>query len=287
VAVVIVDCHTHLWAPEHLGPPWTEEVRGPGGKAVDLTADPEAHARGTDAADVAFAFAFRVPRGRVEVPNDYVADYARANPGRIVGYLSVDPTEDGALEELDRAVHRLGLRGLKLGPTYQGYHPLDDRALAVCERAEQLGLPTTFHMGTTPHPWAELEYARPIHLDEIARTFPTLRIVIAHVAHPWEPEALVVVRKHPHVYADVSALVYRPFQLYHTLRLAIDYAVDHKLLLGSDFPWLTTADSIAGLRRLAATENGVGPPLPENCVEGIVYRETLALLGLADALTPA
>jgi predicted TIM-barrel fold metal-dependent hydrolase len=284
---VIVDCHTHLWAPEHLGPPWREEVKGAGGRPVDLTADPEAHARGTAAADVAFAFAFHVPRGRVEVPNDYVAGYARANPDRIVGYLSVDPTEEGALQEMDRAVHVLGLRGLKLGPTYQGYHPLDERALAVYERAAELRLPTTFHMGTTPHPWAELEYARPIHVDEIARSFPQLRIVIAHVAHPWEPEALVVARKHPHVYADVSALTYRPFQLYHTLRLAIEYAVESTLLLGSDFPWLTTADSIAGLRRLAAKKNGIGPPLPEDAVEGIVHRDTLALLGLEDALTRA
>jgi hypothetical protein len=277
---VIVDCHTHLWAIEHLGRPFVEEVRGPGGRVPDLTSDPEAHRRGTAAADRTCVFAFWAPRIGVAVPNDYVAAYVRTDPERLIGYLSVDPTEEGALAEVDRAVAELGLRGLKLAPTYQGYHPLDERAFAVYGRAEELGLPVTFHMGTTPHALAELEYARPIHVDEIARAFPTLRIVIAHVGHPWEAEALVVCRKHGHVYADVSALVYRPFQLYHTLRLAHEYAADGKLLLGSDFPWLTTAEEIDGLRRLCAPDNGVGPPLPEELVEGIVQRETLALLGL-------
>jgi predicted TIM-barrel fold metal-dependent hydrolase len=277
---VIVDCHTHLWAPGHLGSPFVDEVRGPVGSQPDLRSDPDAHASGTEAADRVCVFAFCAPRIGVVVPNDYVAAYVRTDPERLIGYASVDPTDGGALRELDRSVHELGLRGLKLVPTYQGYHPLDERAFPVYRRAEQLGVPVTFHMGTTPHSLAELEYARPIHMDELARSFPQLRMVIAHVAHPWEAEALVVCRKHRHVYADVSALTYRPFQLYHTLRLASEYGVDGKLLLGSDFPWLTTAAEIAGLRRLRAPGNGVGPPLPEELVEGIVHRETLALLGL-------
>jgi predicted TIM-barrel fold metal-dependent hydrolase len=277
---VIVDCHTHLWESAHLRAPFVDEVRGAGGASVDLASDPDTHRRGTAAADAVCVFAFWAPRIGVAVPNDYVAAYVRSEPGRLVGYASVDPTEEGALAELERAASELGLRGLKLGPTYQGYHPLDERAFAVYERAEQLGLPVTMHMGTTPHPLAPLEYARPIHVDELARRFPELRIVIAHVAHPWEAEALVVCRKHPHVYADVSALMYRPFQLYHTLRLAIEYAVDRKLLLGSDFPWLTTEAAISGLRRLAEEGNSVGAPLPSKAIEAIVHRDTLDLLGL-------
>jgi predicted TIM-barrel fold metal-dependent hydrolase len=280
---VIVDCHTHLWEPSHLRAPFLEEVRGAGGASVDLSSDPETHRRGTEAADAVCVFAFWAPRIGVAVPNDYVAAYVSTEPERLIGYASVDPTEEGAVAELERAAAELGLSGLKLGPTYQGYHPLDERAFSVYERAQELGLPVTLHMGTTPHPLAPLEYARPIHVDELARRFPELRIVIAHVAHPWEAEALVVCRKHPHVYADVSALMYRPFQLYHTLRLAIEYAVDRKLLLGSDFPWLTTEDAIAGLRRLGSAENGVGPPLPERALEELVHRDTLPLLGLRAA----
>ena len=155
-------------------------------------------------------------------------------------------------------MHRLGLRGQKLGPTYQGYHPLDDRALAVYERAEQLRPADDLSHG---HDAAPLGRARVRAADPPRRNrpdFPDAADRDRPRRTPVEPEALVVVRKHAHVYADVSALVYRPFQLYHTLRLAIDYAVDHKLLLGSDFPWLTTADSIAGLRRSLRRRTGSG-----------------------------
>lgn len=276
---MVVDCHTHLWLQEHLGPPFVDEVRGPGGRRPDLTADPAAHAHGTAAADAVCVFAFHAPRIGVVVPNEVVAAYVATAPARLVGYASLDPTEPGAVAELERA-RALGLRGLKLPATYQGWHPLDERAFPVYERAQELGIPVTFHLGTTPHPSAPLEYARPLHVDELARSFPRLRIVIAHVAHPWEAEALVVCRKHQHVYADVSALHYRPFQLYHTLRLAYEYAVDGKLLLGSDFPWLTTEQAIAGLRSLAAETRDLRWPLPEELVEGIVGRDALALLGL-------
>lgn len=277
---MIVDCHTHVWLPEHLGPPFVDEVRGPGGRPPDLTADPVAHRAGTAEADAVCVFAFEAPRVGVSVPNELVAEYVRTDPERLIGYASLDPTEPGAVAVLDRA-YLLGLRGLKLPATYQGWHPLDERAFPVYERAQELGMPVTFHLGTTPHPSAPLEYARPIHVDELARTFPRLRVVIAHVAHPWEAEALVVCRKHPHVYADVSGLHYRPFQLYHTLRLAVEYAVDGKLLFGSDFPWLTTAQAAAGLRHVAAEARGERWPVPEEVVEGIVNRDSLSLLGLA------
>ena len=264
---MIVDCHTHLWLPEHLGPPFTDEVRGPGGALPDLTADPDAHSRRNGRRGRRLCLRLPCAAHRGHVPNELVAEYVRSGSRPLVGFASLDPTEPGAVAVLDRA-YLLGLRGLKLPATYQGWHPLDERAFPVFERAQELAMPVTFHLGTTPHPSAPLEYARPIHIDELARTFPRLRIVIAHVAHPWEAEALVVCRKHPHVYADVSALHYRPFQLYHTLRLAHEYAVDGKLLLGSDFPWLTTAQAIDGLRAVAAQTRGERWPVPEDAGRG-------------------
>ena len=44
----------------------------------------------------------------------------------------------------------------------------------------------------------------PLVMDEIAIAFPELRIVMAHLGHPWQADTIAVIRKHPHVYADVS-----------------------------------------------------------------------------------
>jgi hypothetical protein len=125
---VIVDCHTHLWAPSHLDPPFTDEVRGAGGATPDLRADPEAHRHGTARADAVCVFAFRARRLGVCVPNDYVAEYVATDPERLFGYACVDPTEPGAVAELDRAVLELGLRGLKLVPTAAGTRSTSGRS---------------------------------------------------------------------------------------------------------------------------------------------------------------
>ena len=95
------------------------------------------------------------------------------------------------------------------------------------------------HQGTTFARAGSLLQARPILLDEIALRYPELRIVIAHMGHPWFDEAIAVVRRHPHVYADVSALVGRRWLLYQALVAAVEYRVEHKLLFGTDFPFFT------------------------------------------------
>ena len=95
-----------------------------GARAGRLGARPDARPgsppAGTAAADRVCVFAFRAPRIGVRVPNDYVAEYVATDPERLYGYASVDPTESGAVAELERAVLELGLRGLKLVPTYGG-----------------------------------------------------------------------------------------------------------------------------------------------------------------------
>jgi predicted TIM-barrel fold metal-dependent hydrolase len=138
------------------------------------------------------------------------------------------------------------------------------------------------HQGTTFARAGSLLQARPILLDEIALRHPRLRIVIAHMGHPWFDEAIAVVRRHPHVYADVSALVSRRWLLYQALVTAVEYRVEHKLLFGTDFPFFTARQTIEGLR--SVTGPAFGPHLPQidpQVVEDIVHRPTLELLGIA------
>jgi predicted TIM-barrel fold metal-dependent hydrolase len=48
-------------------------------------------------------------------------------------------------------------------------------------------------------------------IDDVAIRFPDVKIVMAHLGHPWDGECIVTIRKHPNVYADCYALHYRPF----------------------------------------------------------------------------
>ena len=113
------------------------------------------------------------------------------------------------------------------------------------------------HQGTTFARSGSLLLARPILLDEIALRYPQLKIVIAHIGHPWFDEAIAVVRRHPHVYADISGLVTRRWLLYQALVSAIEYRVEHKLLFGTDFPFFSARQTIDGLR--SVTGHAFGP----------------------------
>lgn len=87
------------------------------------------------------------------------------------------------------------------------------------------------------------------------------------------------------MYSDISALYYRPWQFYNSMRLLVEYKADHKVLFGSDFPFTTTADSIEQVRKLnQVTGNSGLPEVPAELIEKIIHRDTLALLNLTHPL---
>jgi hypothetical protein len=235
-------------------------------------------------ADVEVSAVFTIARDRTKVDsalNDNVAAFVAAAPSRRIGFLSVHPEVDGAEDELERARTELGLKGIKLGPNYQVFDPLGDAALRIYELAERYGLPILFHQGASPVREAPLRFAHPLVMDEIAIRFPELRVVMAHLGHPWQRETIVTIRKHPHVYADISATFYRPWSFYEGMRLATEWGVLDKLLFGSDFPIATPAETAAGLRAVNDPIRGTAlPPVPLDAVEQLIARDPLPLLGL-------
>lgn len=234
--------------------------------------------------DVEVSVAFTIARDRTTVDsalNDRVAEFVAAAPSRRIGFLSIHPEVPGAEDELERARTDLGLKGIKLGPNYQVFDPLGPAALRIYELAERHGLPILFHQGAAPVREAPLRYAHPLVMDEVAIRFPELRVVMAHLGHPWQRETIVTIRKHPHLYADVSATFYRPWSFYEGLRLATEWGVLDRLLFGSDFPIATPAETAAGLRAVNDPIAGTGmPPVPLDAIEEIIERDPLPLLGL-------
>jgi uncharacterized protein len=235
-------------------------------------------------ADIEVSVAFTIARDRTRVDstlNDAVAEFVAAAPGRRIGFLSIHPEVPGAEDELERARTDLGLKGIKLGPNYQVFDPLGPAALRIYELAEQHGLPILFHQGASPVRDAPLRFAHPLVMDEVAIRFPELRVVMAHLGHPWQRETIVTIRKHPHLYADISALFYRPWSFYEGLRLATEWGVLDRLLFGSDFPIATPGETAAGLRAVNDPIAGTAlPPVPLDAIEELIARDPLPLLGL-------
>jgi uncharacterized protein len=280
---MVVDVHTHFFRPEQdLGATLNADMARCGVDPAAWGAVGERHLATTRDADVAIVFGLQARATGWSIPNDVVAAHVGRAPGRLLFFAAVDPTERDCLAELERCHRDLGAVGVKLAPLYQGVHPRDPRCDDVYRYCQRHGLPVLVHAGTSFVGGTELEYSRPVHFASVAVAFPELRMVLAHLGHPWEGETIAVIRRHPNVFADLSALYYRPWQFYNSMQLLVEYRAEGKVLFGSDFPFTTTGSSLEGVRHVNAVLGQSGlPPVPPEVIEGIIHRDALGLLGLA------
>ena len=291
---MIVDCHTHVWqSPDQLGQLDLGDMpKRSRGQAPRISpnrtiwrsipsADIEHHWAQSGTVDKSIVLGFKSRYLRAEIPNQYVADYVRRFPQKLIGFAGIDPTERDAVGEVKIAKNDLQLRGLTISPANQDFHPTDSRAMRVYAEAERLGMPVLIHPGSQFTEHSKLEFGRPYLLDEVARSFPQLRIVIAQLGQPWVDETILLLGKHANVFADVSGLLRHPWQAYNALTSAYEYGVIDKLLFGSDFPYTNATECIETLYSINQLAQGTNlPVVPREALRGIVERDALGLLGL-------
>lgn len=274
--------HTHVWDQDlHFRPETVREADLSRGRPLDLTVRFEPFLEQMAPFERVLVFGLKARRTGYWVPDEYVAEFVARVPEKLVGLASCDPTQDGYMEELRHAIEGLHLRGVKQGPIYAGFDPREDRCEPIYRYCQDRGLPVVFHTGTTFNRAAPVRFGRPWLFDEVAIRWPGLHMVLAHLGHPFYDECLAVIRKHPHVYADISALYYRPWQFYNMLVLAEEYRVTHKLLFGTDYPFADTRESIEGLRNVNQVIGDSGlPQVSREAVQDILDRDAFALLGI-------
>jgi predicted TIM-barrel fold metal-dependent hydrolase len=273
--------HSHCFnAAAHLSPQTIRETDLSRGFPLDLTTKVETFLEEMEPFEKVVVFGLKARRTGYWVPDEFVAEFVANAPEKLVGFAACDPTQPGYVEDLRHGIETLKLRGLKMGPMYAGFDPRDERCAPVYRYCQQNGIPILFHSGTTFNRDAPLRYTRPWLWDEVAIEYPELRIVLAHVGHPFCEECLVVIRKHPHVYADISALYYRPWQFYNMLIAAQEYRVMPKLLFGTDYPFASTKESIAGLRNANDVAAEPMPKVSAQAIEELLERDSFDLLGI-------
>ncbi len=278
---MMVDCHTHLWKAEDWSEEMVREASIARGAPAQIEISEEEHWEAMKPVDRAIVFGFHSRHLGLVVPNDRIRAYVEKHPEKLIGFACLDPHEPDYLEEMERVFQQDGFAGLKLAPIYQNFHPMDERMQPVYAFCEKHYIPVLVHQGTTFPRRAPLKYALPIQLEDVALQYPDLKIVIAHMGHPWVEDAVVLIRKQPNVYADISALYYRPWQYYNALMLAQEYGTGHKLLLGSDYPFTTPADTIAALRNVNHVTGNAGlPRIKDELIEGLIERDVLRCLGI-------
>jgi uncharacterized protein len=288
---VIVDCHTHVWqSPDQLGRAVNavaHQLRTVTGSAtVQLSASAADHATACEPVDAAFVLGFKSHYLGADIPNDFISSYVRQHSDKMIGLAGIDPSRPRkAVDEIHRCMKDLGLRGITIAPSAQNFHPSHTNAMRVYETAVRLRLPVVVNHGLGLTAESRMEFARPVLFDEVARELPELKLIISHMGYPWVDETLVLLAKHPNVYADISGLLHLPWIAYNALVAAYQVRVTDKLLFGSDFPYAWPTQCIEALYGLNHISKGTNlPTIPREQLRGVVERDTLGLLGLGGAV---
>ena len=142
------------------------------------------------------------------------ADLKSAKPfidqhaNRLVGLGSIDPDDPHAVEQVDH-FHSVGFRGLgELENPRKDYN--DPVYWPLYARAEKYGMIILFHTGisarNTPKIAADVsvDRQRVTSLDGIARHFPGLTLIGAHMGNPEYAFAAEIGRWNPNIYFDLS-----------------------------------------------------------------------------------
>lgn len=217
-------------------------------------------------------------RAACEQLNELFAGAARANPGVVHG-LAVLPMQDpaAAVEVLDDAISRLGLKGVLLHSNIAGQTIAGEASWPVYARAQELGIPLFLH---PTHAFGDQRLADFKLEPPLGYMFDTtvaaLSLILAGVLDAFPDLAIV----HPHLGGTLPYLVdrvdvyasqgrwpqlERPVKEYltrfHTdtvnhspgaLATATDLYGTERLLFSSDHPYFGAADEVAFVREHVA-----------------------------------
>ncbi len=179
----------------------------------------------------------------VHVPTaEEVMEVAAKHPERFIvgaGFNSVRALRNprGIMEAVRRLEEwtKYGrLRVLKVVP-FATQIPYNDRIMyPLYAKCVELELPVTINVGIAGPLYGSVTCQDPKYLEEICLDFPELKVVGAHMGHPWEPVLIRLMEKFPNLYLMTSA--YSPRHLAPELVQFMNTRGSHKVLFSADWP---------------------------------------------------
>jgi predicted TIM-barrel fold metal-dependent hydrolase len=217
---------------------------------------------------------------------DYVADLCRRWPDRLVGFYSANPLGGRAeADRLRRAVGELGLRGLKMLPSYN-YAAINDRRIwPLYETAAELGVPVTLHTAWSSMPAGRsLALDHPLYIEDALVDFPGLRPILAHCGFAWSELVLMLMAKFPNVGADFAwwGPSQPPWRAAQTLSMAKYLGVLDRLFWGTDYPYTSFESDLAYWRAVPATceRLGLEPAVKDEDIDNFLGPNLARFLGV-------
>lgn len=241
--IPLIDAHVHAvrlptikdswreWA-DRYGTPGLYGLYDEEGTIIPSLFDEYMEAEGVD---LAILFCEYSPRSTGIQPVEDLVPILDHNPSRFRLMANLSPHLHFPLVgELKRQMG-LGAVGLKLHPVHGSFPPNDRSLYPVYSFCEQEDFPVVFHCGTSVFPGSTNRYANPELIEDVARDFPGLTIVLAHGGRGWWYDAaafMTLMREN--VWIEVSGLpphkLPEYYKNYDFERLA------RKMIFGTDWP---------------------------------------------------
>jgi len=219
----IIDAHCHAGPGDGFQGPWDTDA--PIGNYIARA----------DRAGITQTMLWAAFHGDYAIANEQVARICAASPGRFFGLAFVHALRDrGRIHAMvSRCVRAHHFRGIKC-------HRYDARITReVCDAARALRVPILYDV------MGEVE-----SVELFAGQYPDIAFIIPHLgsfADDWKPQRnfLDILARFPNVFTDTSGV--RRFDL---IVDAVARAGPHKVLFGSDGPWLHPGVELAKVREL-------------------------------------
>lgn len=220
---MIIDCHCHGGQGDIMTAPWNTDA--PLG----------AYLRRARQAGIKRTVIFPVFQSDYSTGNRNVARLVASLPNRLIGFAMVHAGRDaGQVREMVReAVLRHALRGIKV----HGLEHMPTRE--VCEAAREFNVPILVDVAGKAHV-----------IDMFTPRYPDVHFIIAHLgsfSDDWRAHERVIEQlvRYDNVYADTSGV-----RRFSYLVQAVRRAGAHKLIFGSDGPWLHPGVELYKIRML-------------------------------------
>jgi predicted TIM-barrel fold metal-dependent hydrolase len=281
MAIPVIDIHVHIQPWEQLKPGVREKMIAGRKDLADIERfiqSPAAFLQFLDAHGIERAGLINYPSpdlmGFTAATNDFIANYCRAAPERLIAFGGVHPRFCDDVEAEVTRLLKLGIRCLKIHPPHQNLAANAYRSGNVAQetlyrRAEAENMLVMFHGGTSIFPGARNVFADTMPIDDVAVDFPDLKIIIAHAGRPLHVETtFFLLRRHRNVHIDVSGIP--PKKLLDYLPRLEEVA--GKTLWGTDWP----SPGVADLRK--NVEDFLALPLAQKTKEEILRDNALRLL---------
>jgi len=219
--------------------------------------------------------------------NDNLSKIVSWHPDRFTGFAQHNAFEEGAAEELERAVNELGLRGFKIIAS-GSRTPIDSKeAYPLWEMAEDLEVPVLMHFGVLGGgggPAYDLRNMNPLTLWKVAADFPTLDFIIPHFGACYWRELLQLCWQCPNVTIDTSGsnqwMRWMPYDLSikTLLKKAIETVGPDRIVFATDSSYFPRGFSVEYLREQMRACYDFG--LEEESIQKIFYNNAAKLLKL-------